>query len=85
MASVTVMLSGAAGQISYSLLPLICNGSMFGPNTRVNLRMRHLHLGLQLGLALTNCVAICRKCRGILAESCADPVTQLLPPRLAAH
>ena len=32
-------LTGAAGQIAYSLLPLICSGQTFGPNTRIRLRL----------------------------------------------
>jgi malate/lactate dehydrogenase len=35
----TVTVTGAAGQIAYSLVPLICNGTVFGPDTRVDLRL----------------------------------------------
>lgn len=39
METITVLVSGAAGQIGYSLVPLICTGQMFGANQRVNLRL----------------------------------------------
>jgi malate dehydrogenase len=35
----TVCVTGAAGQTSYHLFPLLANGSVFGPNVRVKLRM----------------------------------------------
>lgn len=34
-----VMVSGAAGQIAYSLLPLLASGKVFGPNTRITLHL----------------------------------------------
>jgi len=34
-----VAVTGAAGQIGYSLLPLIANGGIFGPNVRVALQL----------------------------------------------
>lgn len=34
-----VAVTGAAGQIGYSLLPLIANGSIFGPNQKVALQL----------------------------------------------
>lgn len=37
--TLTVTVTGAAGQISYSLLPLIANGSIFGPDQPVNLHL----------------------------------------------
>ena len=33
------MVSGAAGQIAYSLLPLIASGKVFGPKTEIELRL----------------------------------------------
>ncbi|KAJ0397146.1 hypothetical protein P43SY_007431 [Pythium insidiosum] len=39
MSAIKVVVSGAAGQIAYSLLPLICNGLVFGPQRRVELRL----------------------------------------------
>ena len=39
MSSVRVTVSGAAGQICYSLLPRIAAGEMFGPNTKVSLQL----------------------------------------------
>jgi len=36
---VTVMVSGAAGQISYALLPRIVSGQMFGPEVKINLHL----------------------------------------------
>lgn len=38
-APLKVVVSGAAGQISYSLLPLICSGSVFGFDQKVQLRL----------------------------------------------
>ena len=38
-ATVTLTLSGAAGQIGYSLLFRVASGELFGPNTPVRLRM----------------------------------------------
>eukprot|EP00742_Colponemidia_sp_Colp-10_P002128 GILJ01002273.1.p1 GENE.GILJ01002273.1~~GILJ01002273.1.p1 ORF type:complete len:342 (-),score=47.80 GILJ01002273.1:115-1101(-) len=37
--TVRVVVSGAAGQIGYSLVPLICSGQVFGNDTRVVLRL----------------------------------------------
>lgn len=34
-----VTISGAGGRISYSLIPLICDGSTFGPHVRVHLKL----------------------------------------------
>ena len=34
-----VMVSGAAGQIAYSLLPLLCNGKVFGADQRIVLHL----------------------------------------------
>ena len=34
-----VFVSGAAGQIAYSLLPLICSGAVFGPSTEISLQL----------------------------------------------
>ncbi len=39
MSSVRVTVTGAAGQICYSLLPRIAAGEMFGPNTKVSLQL----------------------------------------------
>ncbi|CEG44880.1 malate cytoplasmic-like [Plasmopara halstedii] len=39
MTTYKIVVSGAAGQIAYSLLPLICIGQVFGPNQRVELRL----------------------------------------------
>jgi len=35
--SVRVLVTGAAGQIAYSLIPLICRGDVFGPETPITL------------------------------------------------
>lgn len=37
--TVTVCVTGAAGQISYSLLPLLASGAVFGPSKRVRLHL----------------------------------------------
>ena len=34
-----VFVSGAAGQIAYSFLPLVCSGHVFGPNTEISLQL----------------------------------------------
>ena len=34
-----VLITGAAGRISYSLIPLICNGSVFGNDIQISLRL----------------------------------------------
>jgi len=34
-----VFVSGAAGQIAYSLLPLLCSGAVFGPATEISLQL----------------------------------------------
>jgi len=44
--SVRVTVTGAAGQIGYALLFRIASGSMFGPNTRVHLRLLELEAAL---------------------------------------
>mmetsp|Transcript_65871 Transcript_65871/g.136336 ORF Transcript_65871/g.136336 Transcript_65871/m.136336 type:complete len:372 (+) Transcript_65871:20-1135(+) len=41
---ITVTICGAAGQIGYSLLPMIASGGMFGPSQRVNLQCVDLNL-----------------------------------------
>lgn len=38
-AHLRVFVSGAAGQIAYSLLPLICSGAVFGPKTEISLQL----------------------------------------------
>ncbi|MGI9346087.1 MAG: malate dehydrogenase, partial [Gammaproteobacteria bacterium] len=37
--SVTVLITGAAGQIGYAMLPRLASGEVFGADTRVNLRL----------------------------------------------
>jgi len=44
MEPITVVVSGAAGQIGYSLLPLIANGRVFG-DRKVNLRLLDINMG----------------------------------------
>lgn len=39
MASQKVVVSGAAGQIGYALVPLIAQGDLLGPDTRIELRL----------------------------------------------
>ncbi|CAI5707020.1 unnamed protein product [Peronospora effusa] len=39
MTALKIVVSGAAGQIAYSLLPLICIGHVFGPKQRIDLRL----------------------------------------------
>ena len=58
-----VCVTGAAGQIGYSLLPMIASGRMFGPNVRVHLKM----------LDIEPCVNSLRGCAMEL-EDCAYPL-----------
>jgi len=34
-----VCITGAAGQIAYSFIPMICSGSVFGDSTKINLHL----------------------------------------------
>lgn len=38
-ASLKVCLTGAAGQIGYAILPLICTGQVFGPDRHIVLTL----------------------------------------------
>jgi malate/lactate dehydrogenase len=40
--TITVCVTGAAGNIAYSLIPLIVGGHMFGPKTTIHLRLLDL-------------------------------------------
>lgn len=44
---VKVAVTGAAGQIGYSILPRIANGEVFGPDTRVALHLLEITPALQ--------------------------------------
>ena len=46
-AEVTVCVSGAAGQIGYSLIPMLCNGRVFGTGTSVHLRLLDIKQGVE--------------------------------------
>ena len=37
--ALNVVINGAAGQIAYALIPLLCNGQIFGPDVMVNLKL----------------------------------------------
>mmetsp|Transcript_1520 Transcript_1520/g.1351 ORF Transcript_1520/g.1351 Transcript_1520/m.1351 type:complete len:321 (-) Transcript_1520:76-1038(-) len=37
--SITVLITGAAGRIAYSLIPILLSGSIFGENIKINLRL----------------------------------------------
>lgn len=39
VAPVTVMITGAAGQIGYALAPQVCRGAMLGPDTPIILHL----------------------------------------------
>ena len=41
---VKVAVTGAAGQIGYSILPRLANGEVFGPDTRVSLHLSLIHI-----------------------------------------
>ena len=43
---VTVAITGGAGQIAYSLLPLVCSGQVFGPDRPVSLRLLDIEPGM---------------------------------------
>ena len=36
---VAVTITGAAGRIAYALVPLILSGAVFGPTTKIDLRL----------------------------------------------
>ena len=36
---IKIMISGGAGQISYSLIPLICSGQVFGSNVKLDIKL----------------------------------------------
>ena len=38
MSTIRIAITGAAGQIGYSLLPRIAAGEMFGPNSKITLQ-----------------------------------------------
>ena len=61
--TVNVLVTGAAGQIGYALLPRLVNGETFGPDTRVNLR-------------LVEIPAVVDKLKGVVMEleDCAFPM-----------
>ena len=39
MSTIRIAITGAAGQIGYSLLPRIAAGEMFGPNSKIILQL----------------------------------------------
>ena len=47
METVRIAITGAAGQIGYSLLPRIAAGEMFGPNTKVSLQLLEIPPALE--------------------------------------
>ncbi|MDA0322225.1 MAG: malate dehydrogenase [Verrucomicrobia bacterium] len=67
--SVTVSVTGAAGQIGYALLFRIASGQMFGPDTQVHLRM------LELEVALPALNGVCME-----LEDCAYPLLASMTP-----
>ena len=46
--TMTIVITGAAGQIGYSLLPMVASGEVFGPNTMVNLHLLEIPQGLAM-------------------------------------
>lgn len=40
----TVLITGAAGRIGYSLIPLVLSGSIFGQNTRITLKLLEIDM-----------------------------------------
>ena len=51
-----VAVTGAAGRIGYSLVPLICDGTIFGKNQRIILRLidMEMAMGRLIGLKVHN-------------------------------
>ncbi|ETV91989.1 hypothetical protein H310_13626 [Aphanomyces invadans] len=45
---VNVVVSGAAGQVAYSLLPLLCSGRVLGPDQRIHLRLLDIPQSLEV-------------------------------------
>lgn len=45
--TITVAVTGAAGQIAYSLLPRLIDGNLFGKETKVNLNLIEISQGLE--------------------------------------
>ena len=43
-----VVVSGAGGQIAYSLLPLLCRGEVFGEDIRLDLRLLDIEPALEV-------------------------------------
>ena len=48
MSTVRIAITGAAGQIGYSLLPRIAAGEMFGPQTKISLQLLNTFLSAAL-------------------------------------
>jgi len=46
--SLNVVVTGAAGQIAYSLLPILCSGQIFGSDVRVNLRLLGMFFSIKI-------------------------------------
>jgi malate dehydrogenase len=44
----TVVITGAAGRIAYSLIPLVLNGSVFGSSTRISLRLLDVEMATSM-------------------------------------
>jgi hypothetical protein len=44
MMELTVAISGAAGRIAYSLLPMICSGHTFGHAIKIHLKLLDLEM-----------------------------------------
>jgi len=44
--TVTVCITGAAGQIAYSLIPMVCNGQIFGMETHINLHLLDIKMAI---------------------------------------
>ncbi|RHY98237.1 hypothetical protein DYB35_009606 [Aphanomyces astaci] len=43
-----VVVSGAAGQVAYAFLPLLCSGRVLGPNQRIHLRLLDIPQSLEV-------------------------------------
>ncbi|RQM29588.1 hypothetical protein B5M09_012090 [Aphanomyces astaci] len=46
--ALNVVVSGAAGQVAYAFLPLLCSGRVLGPNQRIHLRLLDIPQSLEV-------------------------------------
>lgn len=81
MAPVKVVVTGAAGQIGYSVLPLIARGDMLGPETHVELQLLDIEPAMQ---ALSGVEAELHDCAFPLLDNVVTTADPLVAFRDAA-